>query len=86
MLAPRPVSVDCNDARALITTALGRVTATIAGSTRWQVTVLASGVCFLADKSVLLGLALDQPFDSPADVETARALAQSWFDAVLAAN
>jgi hypothetical protein len=79
-----PVSVDRNDARALITTAIARTNATVGGSTVTQVTVVSSCFSFVAEK--ILALVVYRSFDATSDVAAARTLAQSWVDAVLAAN
>ena len=79
-----PVSVDRNDSRVLIYTVLTRGEVTTGKKVEEVNTVASTAYCFVKGKVVML--AAYRQFKSPQDLQASRDMADSWANALIAAN
>lgn len=79
-----PVSVDRNDSRILIYTVLSRAGVATGKKVDEENTVASTAYCFVKGKVIML--AAYRQFKSPQDLQASRNLADSWANALIAAN
>lgn len=79
-----PVSVDRNDSKVLVYTVLARAGATTGAQTEEENMVSSTAYCFVKGKVVML--VNYRQFRSPQDLQISRSMAESWANALIAAN
>ena len=79
-----PVSVDRNDSKVLVYTVLSHAGATVGSKTEEENMVSSTAYCFVKGKVVML--VTYRQFESPSDLQVSRTLAESWANALVAAN
>lgn len=79
-----PVSVDRNDSKVLVYTVLARAGAATGAKAEEENMVSSTAYCFVKGKVVML-VAYRQ-FKSPKDLQASRSMADSWANALVAAN
>jgi hypothetical protein len=79
-----PVSVDRNDSKVLVYTVLARAGATSGAKIEEENMVSSTAYCFVKGKVIML--VANRQFKSPNDLQLSRTFANSWANALIAAN